>query len=61
MTQTAGARGVVLIVDDDIDVRDALSHILESAGYTTISVGDGRMALDYIRAHAPPALILLDM
>jgi CheY-like chemotaxis protein len=52
---------VVLVVDDDLDVRDALSSLLEEAGYETVSVRDGRMALDYLHAHPAPDAILLDM
>jgi CheY-like chemotaxis protein len=61
MLAARATRGVVLVVDDDLDVRDALTTLLEDAGYQPVSVRDGRMALDYLRSHPAPDLILLDM
>ena len=61
MGRTETGRGVVLVVDDDMDVRDALSGILGEAGYDTVTVRDGRMALDYLRSHPAPDALLLDM
>ena len=34
-------RSPILIVDDDADIRAALQHVLESAGYPTIQAPDG--------------------
>lgn len=61
MSRTETNRGVVLVVDDDMDVRDALSSILGEAGYETVTVRDGRMALDYLHSHPAPDALLLDM
>jgi CheY-like chemotaxis protein len=55
------ARGNVLVVDDDNDVRDALTAILEDEGYQVTSVANGLDALNYLRAALPPCLILLDL
>jgi len=51
----------VLIVEDDVDVREALSMMIESAGYRVAADGDGHEALDRLRAGARPRLILLDL
>ena len=50
----------ILIVDDDADIRAALQHVLESAGYSTIQAADGREALTTARRQ-PPGLVLLDL
>lgn len=37
--------GYVLIIDDDKDICDLLSHLLEKAGYETRQGYDGDMAI----------------
>jgi CheY-like chemotaxis protein len=39
---------VVLVVDDDIDVRDTVVGILESRGYTVVEAASGREALEIL-------------
>jgi CheY-like chemotaxis protein len=51
----------VLIVEDDIDIRDALSQILEEEGFTVSTAANGQEALDLLRSGPPPRLILLDL
>jgi CheY-like chemotaxis protein len=51
----------VLIVEDDIDIRDALSQILEEEGYSVSTAANGQEALDLLRSGPPPRLILLDL
>jgi CheY-like chemotaxis protein len=51
----------VLVVDDDPDIRDATSGLLEGQGYRVVCVEDGRAALDYLRGGGRPSVILLDM
>jgi two-component system, chemotaxis family, chemotaxis protein CheY len=51
----------VLIVDDDRGICSSLSRILRMEGYATASVEDGRQALEYLRTHPAPRLILLDL
>lgn len=50
----------ILLVDDDPDIREALRDTLDDEGYSTIEARDGREALDYLRSHPAPPLILLD-
>jgi CheY-like chemotaxis protein len=50
----------VLVVDDDLDLREALELILEDRGYRVISASNGREALERL-ARERPAAILLDM
>ena len=53
----------MLIVEDDVDIRDALVAILEEDGYAAAAVSNGLEALDHLRAEASskPSLILLDL
>jgi CheY-like chemotaxis protein len=53
--------GNILIVEDDDDIREALTQILELEGYVVREAVNGREALDMIAASAPPDLILLDL
>jgi CheY-like chemotaxis protein len=55
-------KGHVLIVDDDPDFREPLAEILERKGFSSMAVGNGRDALDYLRTQAEkPQLILLNL
>jgi CheY-like chemotaxis protein len=54
--------GAILIVDDDHDVRAALSEMLEEEGFSVEGAPNGRVALARLKeAHIHPALILLDL
>lgn len=54
--------GAILIVDDDNDVRTALSELLEEEGFSVEGAPDGRTALARLRASTVhPAVILLDL
>jgi CheY-like chemotaxis protein len=58
----ADARQVVLVVDDDPDARDAITAILEDAGYDALSAANGREALGRLGDHGGRCdLILLDL
>jgi len=52
--------GHVLVVDDDPDMLDTITMVLEAAGYATRTATNGREALDEVAEHTP-GLILLDM
>jgi CheY-like chemotaxis protein len=51
----------VLVVEDDLDVRDALVQILEYEGYTVTAAANGREAMDHLRSNGRPRVILLDL
>jgi CheY-like chemotaxis protein len=52
----------ILVIDDNVDARQALSELLQINGYTVVCVENGQAALAVIRTQpAPPALIVLDM
>ena len=44
-----------------LDVREAFADLLEFAGWTVAHAGDGLEALEWLAAHAPPDVILLDL
>jgi CheY-like chemotaxis protein len=56
----SAARGRLLLVDDEQDVRELMTVALESKGFEVVSVESGAEALAYI-AHDRPSLILLDL
>ncbi len=56
-----GTGGLILIVEDDHTVRDALRLMLEKAGYRTIAAEDGDSALVAVKnAALPPGIIITD-
>ena len=59
-----GTAHTVLIVDDDMDVRESLADVVSELGYRVLLARNGREALE-ILANAPaeelPCLILLDL
>jgi CheY-like chemotaxis protein/two-component sensor histidine kinase len=61
--QFAGQPGsdVVLIVDDQADVRDIIKTTISGVGLKAAEAANGQAALDWLAAHAKPALILLDL
>ena len=51
----------VLVVDDDVDLRDSLCEALEDHGIRAAAAANGVEALAYLRAHDLPAIIVLDL
>jgi two-component system response regulator MprA len=51
----------VLVVEDDDDVRDAVSASLRDEGYEVAEAENGRLALDWLKSNADPCLVLLDL
>ena len=58
--QRARDRQLIVVVEDDRDINDLLSLILEEEGYRVISVTDGREGLEAARQYKPD-LITLDL
>jgi signal transduction histidine kinase/CheY-like chemotaxis protein len=52
---------VVMIVDDEPDVRHLVKQTMKGLGITMAEAGNGAEALQFLAAHPPPALILLDL
>lgn len=59
---TASPAPIILVIDDDRDIRETVTGILEAEGYATASACHGLDALNYLaRAATLPAAILLDL
>jgi CheY-like chemotaxis protein len=58
---TEKATKTVLVVEDDADIREALSQILEFEGYHVVCAANGQEALSYLKDSEKPGLILLDL
>jgi CheY-like chemotaxis protein len=52
---------LVLVVDDDRDIRDSLIEVLEEHGHPAVGAGNGLEALEVLRTRPAPCLILLDL
>ena len=60
--KTIPGSGTILLVEDDYEVRNLASTILEKKGYRVISAESGKMALETIRKHQDsPDLLLTDV
>lgn len=51
----------VLIVEDDTDLNSAYQLILSSAGHNILCAENGKDALEVIKKHGTPDIILLDL
>ena len=53
-------RQLIMIVDDEGDILDILSELLQSEGVAVVAFGDSRAALEFARMQ-PPDLALVDL
>ena len=52
----------VLLVDDDQDIRESLSELLDASGYAVLQAENGQMALDVLKTTPRfPLVVLLDL
>jgi DNA-binding response OmpR family regulator len=51
---------LVLVVDDDQDVRGIISYALRDAGYEVAALGDGVEALEFLKT-TPATLTVVDL
>ena len=51
----------ILVVEDDEDLREAVMLVLDRYGYEMRGAHDGIDAIEQIRAHGRPDMILLDL
>mgnify|MGYP001545873477 CR=1 FL=1 len=52
---------LLMLVDDDEDLRDAMALIFEAHGFRTVGASDGVDAFAKLERSGRPALILLDV
>jgi DNA-binding response OmpR family regulator len=50
----------ILIIEDEPDIQNFISRVLELEGYRVLKAGDGKTGLEIIREN-PVALVLLDL
>jgi CheY-like chemotaxis protein len=53
--------GSVMLVEDDLGLRDILAEILRQGGFEVRVAANGQEALDALRRLSPPCVILLDL
>jgi CheY-like chemotaxis protein len=53
-----GSKAVILVIEDNADVNDAISLLLEEAGHRTVSVLNGREAIEAARLYEPDVITL---
>lgn len=58
--QDTGNNEHILVVDDDPQLRDIASQMLQAMGYVTDSVHSGELAIEFLKKN-PSDLVLLDM
>lgn len=51
----------ILVVDDDLDIRNLIKEILTEEGYQCLEASDGQSAIEMVKSHSEIALILLDV
>jgi len=61
MTETKHRSNTILVVDDDRDIVDAVTMILESAGYRVITCSSSRTCLEMLESEDRPDAIVLDI
>lgn len=52
------SRALILIADDDADIREFVALILDRSGYAVVAVADGAEAVERIRERRPNLAIL---
>ena len=61
MTEPTERGALILVVDDDEAVLEALADFLAVSGYRVARASNGARALDYLRNNPPPALVVHDL
>ena len=51
----------VLLADDDPEIREVVSLVLEPHGFETVAAADGSEALELVKLHPDVAIILADL
>jgi CheY-like chemotaxis protein len=60
-SRRTSSRGSILIVEDDLDIREALAEALGFEGYDVVLAENGQDALDVLRDGPLPDVVLLDL
>ena len=57
----AAASKVVLVVEDEPDIREVLEEMLDAGGHRVLTASNGREALAVLDRVSTPCLVLLDL
>ncbi len=60
-SETPLKQPLIMIVDDDTDIRVSVTEALENEGYEVEVVSNGLLALEHLREGVRPGLIILDL
>jgi CheY-like chemotaxis protein len=61
-TPSTDRRPLVMVIDDDTDIRTAIQDLLDGEGFATVGAADGQAALNLLAdPRNRPAVILLDL
>src|SRR5262245_23820645 len=52
---------LVMVIDDDVDIREMIKVLLEVEGYRAVTASDGIDGMEKLSTGEQPALILLDL
>jgi CheY-like chemotaxis protein len=56
------ANETVLVVDDDPEIRESLTELLDQKGYSVLQAENGRKALDVLKeVQRSPCMVVLDL
>src|SRR3954452_17109085 len=60
---TRMGKKTILLVEDDLDIRDLLQDYLEEQGYDVVPAGTGKQAIDFLvlDRQSPPDMLILDL
>ncbi|UQA59617.1 response regulator [Polyangium aurulentum] len=61
MSNADGEKAIILVVEDDPDIRETIAQILDEEGYVPIVAENGQEALRRLAEGPRPRLILLDL
>ncbi|MBA3393328.1 MAG: response regulator [Deltaproteobacteria bacterium] len=61
MTASGPQERMVLVVDDDRELRETIQSVLEESGFAVVTATNGEEALAYLRRAPHPRVILLDL
>jgi CheY-like chemotaxis protein len=54
-------RTMILVVDDNPDIRETVCLVLAAGGYQAAEAANGQEAIDWLHREAAPTVILLDL
>ncbi|MCM2323081.1 MAG: response regulator [Oligoflexia bacterium] len=59
--ETAPCPKIVLIVEDDLDIRETFRQLLELEGYCVLTASNGKEGLEVLQGPQRPSMVLLDL